>query len=124
MWHFIFEKIPADRDVLLAVLDHDGFHALDFPCRFSDDGRWIDAKMGHSIETHRRIGASGLLTSTDRSSLGRPFLSEAPPVSQDFAVRWHTKLNRARGICCQNSNVTIFADVSALRLGISLTENI
>ena len=52
MWHFIFEKTPADRDVILAVLDHDGFHALDFPCRFSDDGRWIDAKTGHSIEVH------------------------------------------------------------------------
>ena len=52
MWHFIFEKIPADRDVILGVLDHDGFHALDFPCRFSDDGRWIDAKTGHSIEVH------------------------------------------------------------------------
>jgi hypothetical protein len=52
MWHFIFEKIAADRDVLLAVLDHDGFHALDFPCRSSDGGRWIDAKTGHSIEIH------------------------------------------------------------------------
>jgi hypothetical protein len=42
MWHFIFETAPKDCDVLLAVLDHDGFHALEFPCRRGDDGRWID----------------------------------------------------------------------------------
>jgi hypothetical protein len=30
MWHFIFEAVPKDHDVLLAVLDHEGFHALDF----------------------------------------------------------------------------------------------
>ncbi|HEY2530343.1 MAG TPA: hypothetical protein VGJ20_20795 [Xanthobacteraceae bacterium] len=56
MWHYICDKIPADRDVLLAVLDHDGFYALEFPCRFSE-GRWIDVTTGHSIEvrpTHWR----------------------------------------------------------------------
>jgi hypothetical protein len=53
MWHFIFETVPKDRDVLLAVLDHEGFHALEFPCRRrSDDGRWIDAKTGHLIDVH------------------------------------------------------------------------
>jgi hypothetical protein len=36
-------EIPKDHDVLLAVLDSEGFHALEFPCRRSDDGRWIDA---------------------------------------------------------------------------------
>ena len=56
MWHHVFEVAPKDRDVLLAVLDHDGFHALEFPCRFSD-GCWIDPRTGHSIEvrlTHWR----------------------------------------------------------------------
>jgi hypothetical protein len=43
--------------MILAVLDHDGFHALEFPCRYSDDGRWIDITTGRSIEvrpTHWR----------------------------------------------------------------------
>jgi hypothetical protein len=52
MWHFIFEAVPKDHDVLLAVLDHEGFHALEFPCRRSDDGRWIDVTTGRSIEVH------------------------------------------------------------------------
>jgi hypothetical protein len=46
MWHLIFEIVPKDRDVILAVLDHDNFHALEFPCRYSEDGRWIDATTG------------------------------------------------------------------------------
>jgi hypothetical protein len=57
MRHFIFETVPKDRDVLLAVLDHEGFYALEFPCRCSEDGRWIDATTGRSIEvrpTHWR----------------------------------------------------------------------
>ena len=52
MWHFIFEAVPKDHDVLLAVLDHEGFHALEFPCRRSNDGRWIDVATGRSIEVH------------------------------------------------------------------------
>jgi len=28
MWHFIFETVPKDHDVRLAVLDREGFHAL------------------------------------------------------------------------------------------------
>jgi len=57
MWHFVFETIPKDRAVLLAVLDREGFHALEFPCRRSDDGRWIDVTTGRPIEvspTHWR----------------------------------------------------------------------
>ena len=57
MWNFIFETVPKDRDVLLAVLDHEGFHALEFPCRRRDDGQWIDITTGRSIEvrpTHWR----------------------------------------------------------------------
>ena len=82
MWHFIFEKIPADRDVLLAVLDHDGFHALDFHVASATMAAGSTQKWGTPSKFTRRIGASGLLTSTDRSSLGRPFLGEAPPVSK------------------------------------------
>jgi hypothetical protein len=57
MWHFIFDTVPQDRELLLAVLDHDGLHALEFPCRYSDDGRWINARTGRSIDvrpTHWR----------------------------------------------------------------------
>jgi hypothetical protein len=38
MWHFIdsIEAIPKDRDLILAVLDHDGLHALEFPCRLGE----------------------------------------------------------------------------------------
>jgi hypothetical protein len=57
MWNFIFETVPKDRDVLLAVLDHEGIHALEFPCRRRDDGLWIDITTGRSIEvrpTHWR----------------------------------------------------------------------
>jgi len=57
MWNFILETVPKNRDVLLAVLDHEGFHALEFPCRRRDDGLWIDITTGRSIEvrpTHWR----------------------------------------------------------------------
>jgi hypothetical protein len=57
MWHKIFDTVPKDRDVLLAVLEEDGFHALEFPCRRSDDGRWVDTHTGRSIDvrpTHWR----------------------------------------------------------------------
>jgi hypothetical protein len=63
MWHFIFERVPKDRDILLAVLDHEGLHALDFPCRRSEDGRWINATTGHPVEvrpTHWRDWSAGL----------------------------------------------------------------
>src|ERR1700733_273722 len=52
MWRFIFEKVPADRDVLLAVLDHEAFHVLEFPCRLTDDGRWINATTGRAVDVH------------------------------------------------------------------------
>jgi hypothetical protein len=56
MWHFIFERIPTDRDVLLAVLDREAFHTLEFPCRLSDDERvvWSTCAL--------RIGVHGPLT--------------------------------------------------------------
>ena len=61
MWHFIIEATPKDHPVILAVLDDDCFHALDFPCRYSEDGRWIDVTSGRSVDvrpTHWREWAS------------------------------------------------------------------
>jgi hypothetical protein len=30
------EAVPNDCDLVLAVLDHDGLHALEFPCPYID----------------------------------------------------------------------------------------
>jgi hypothetical protein len=57
MWHLIFEPVPKDSDLLLAVLDGKAFHALEFPCRRGDDGCWVEARTGRSIDvrpTHWR----------------------------------------------------------------------
>ncbi len=57
MWHCISDQVPKDRDLLVAVLDGDAFHALQFPCRRTDDGRWVEARTGRSIDvrpTHWR----------------------------------------------------------------------
>jgi hypothetical protein len=52
MWHFIFEfifeTVPKDHDVRLAVLDREGFHALEFPCRRSDNS---DVSLSSSSST-------------------------------------------------------------------------
>ena len=58
MWCLIgsFTAIPKDCDLMLAVIDHDGQHALQFPCRFAD-GCWIEARTGRVIDvqpTHWR----------------------------------------------------------------------
>jgi hypothetical protein len=58
MWCLIgsFTAIPKDCDLMLAVIDHDGRHALRFPCRFAD-GCWIEARTGPVIDvqpTHWR----------------------------------------------------------------------
>jgi hypothetical protein len=47
MWRLIgsFDAIPKDCDLMVAVIDQDGQHALEFPCR--------------RRECSRRIGASG-----------------------------------------------------------------
>jgi hypothetical protein len=52
MWHFTFERVPTDRDVLLAGLDQEAFHALEFPCRLNDDGHWINAITGCAVDVH------------------------------------------------------------------------
>jgi hypothetical protein len=58
MRHFIasFDAVPKDCDLILAVVDQDGLHALEFRCRYND-GCWIDIKTGRSIDvrpTHWR----------------------------------------------------------------------
>ena len=47
MWQSIFTA-PFDRDLEVAVFDHDGPHALVFPCRRALEG-WI------KVETEERI---------------------------------------------------------------------
>jgi hypothetical protein len=56
--HFIdsIKAVPKDCDLVLAVLDHDGLHELEFPCRLGES-RWIDIRTGRAIEvrpTHWR----------------------------------------------------------------------
>jgi hypothetical protein len=52
IWHFIFEfifeTVPKDHDVRLAVLEREGFHALEFPCRRSDNS---DVSLSSSSST-------------------------------------------------------------------------
>jgi hypothetical protein len=58
MWHFIgsIDAVPKDCDLVLAVIDGDGVHALEFPCRLGDNC-WMDIRTGRSIQvrpTHWR----------------------------------------------------------------------
>jgi hypothetical protein len=39
---------PYDFDIELAVIDHEGLHALVFPCRRALRG-WLKAETGHAI---------------------------------------------------------------------------
>ena len=54
MWRLIvsLEDIPTDRDLHLAVMDHDGLHALVFPCRCAGEFSWIDATTRRPVEVH------------------------------------------------------------------------
>ncbi len=57
-WHFIgsFDAVPDDCDLVVAVLDKGGLHALEFRCR-RKEGCWINAETGNLIEvrpTHWR----------------------------------------------------------------------
>jgi hypothetical protein len=47
MWRLI----GSFAGLMVAVANHDGLHAPEFPCRFSD-GCWIEAKTGRLIEVH------------------------------------------------------------------------
>jgi hypothetical protein len=64
MWHFIasFDAIPHDRYLTVAVLDSEGFHALEFPCRCNENGCWIDVATGCLI-SGPRTGASNARSS-------------------------------------------------------------
>ena len=60
MWEDIFGA-PFDQDLELAVIDHDGPHALVFPCRRMLGG-WTDAETGRQIDvrpTHWRPWRQG-----------------------------------------------------------------
>jgi hypothetical protein len=58
MWRYIgsYETIPNDRDLMVAVIDGDELHIVEFPCRWRE-GCWIEANTGRMIEvrpTHWR----------------------------------------------------------------------
>jgi hypothetical protein len=64
MWHFIFEAVPKDEPVTLAMLDGDCFHSLEFPCQYSDDGRWIPnerPERGRSTDALARMAVTARL---------------------------------------------------------------
>src|SRR5262245_3210734 len=52
MWQRVAlgSAIPIDRDLRLAVEDHDGFVVLEFPCRYVGDGCWADAKTRRLVD--------------------------------------------------------------------------
>ena len=63
MWRFIgsLDAIPKDCDLMVAVIDQDGQHTLEFPCR-RRDGCWIELRTGRVIDvlpTHWREWPSG-----------------------------------------------------------------
>lgn len=58
MWHHVgsVAEIPTERDLHLAVMDHDGMHELVFPCRRLGNS-WVDAKTRRPVDvrpTHWR----------------------------------------------------------------------
>ncbi len=62
MWRYIgsYETIPNDRDLMVAVIDGDELHIVEFPCRWRE-GCWIEANTGRMIEvrpTHWRQWSS------------------------------------------------------------------
>jgi hypothetical protein len=55
MWQSIREA-PYDQEIELAVIDHEGPHALVFPCRRTPLG-WVSAQTGERVDvrpTHWR----------------------------------------------------------------------
>jgi hypothetical protein len=56
MWQTI-STAPYDRDLELAVIDHDGEHVLVFACRRTGADTWLDTLTGRRIDiqpTHWR----------------------------------------------------------------------
>jgi hypothetical protein len=53
MWHFItsISSVPIGRRVLLAVIDEDGLHAVDFPC-CRDENCWMHAETKVKVDLH------------------------------------------------------------------------
>ena len=47
MWRYVgsYETIPNDRDLMVAVIDGDELHIVEFPCRWRE-GCWIEANTG------------------------------------------------------------------------------
>ncbi len=64
MWHLSFEAIPKDEPVTLAVLDRDGLHALEFPCRRTDDGGGSTRRPASRSMFGLLIGVNGSPTTT------------------------------------------------------------
>jgi hypothetical protein len=58
MWHFIssIDAIPKDRDLILAVVDSDGLHALKFRCRCGE-GCWINVETGLLIDVSPELAS-------------------------------------------------------------------
>jgi hypothetical protein len=50
MWQPI-RTAPFDNEIELAVIDHEGLHALVFPCRRTLKG-WIKVKTGENVAVH------------------------------------------------------------------------
>ena len=69
MWTPI-ASAPYDRDLELAVIDEEGYHALVFPCR-RRDGHWVDARTGATVQV--------------RPSHWRHWQGEAQPMPDQFA---------------------------------------
>jgi len=62
MWRYVgsYETIPNDRDLMVAVIDGDELHIVEFPCRWRE-GCWIEANTGRMIDvrpTHWRQWSS------------------------------------------------------------------
>jgi hypothetical protein len=79
MWKDI-SGAPFDRDLELAVIDHDGPHALVFPC-LRVLGGWTHA------ETGRQIDVRPTLAVWSRPSLGPAFSDSAPSFELSLGSR-------------------------------------
>ncbi len=53
MWYFItsISSVPIDRRLLLAVINEDGLHAVDFPC-CRGENCWMHAETKAKIDVH------------------------------------------------------------------------
>ena len=95
-WHEI-ETAPLDRPVQLCVLDEQGVHALNFPCRAAEGGwvnavttshidfrptHWRDWRRGErvaALEADARIRVNRMLIGAELATLYDEFLSQPIP---------------------------------------------